>query len=135
MSHRHTQMGSTNTQMHADIQWEVIRYQVTMLVGLCLTDRPSYINLTDAGSGSNKASWPHTGMHSHKEADARTHRDRFYSHSAFMRHMVESLQASKHAHTHLTSCHISYWAGGKIFSFHSGIKTNLFPLFFSSGGF
>lgn len=68
---------------------------------LCLTDRPSYINLTDAGSGSNKASWPHTGMHSHKEADARTHRDRFYSHSAFMRHMVESLEASKHTHTHL----------------------------------
>lgn len=39
---------------------------------LCLTDRSSYINLTDAGSGSSKATWPHTGTHSHKEADAHT---------------------------------------------------------------
>jgi len=72
---------------------------------LCLTDWPSYINLTDAGSGSNKASWPHTGMHSHKEADAHTHTETGFTHTTHLRStwMVESRQASKHTHALLQS--------------------------------
>ncbi len=97
---------------------------------LCLTDRPSYINLTDAGSGSSKASWPHTGTHSHKEADAHTHRPVLLTQRIHAAHGRRP--ASKSTHTHLTSHHNGYWGGGRqtLAIFTLALRhLHLFPLF------
>jgi len=114
MCMNHLYRRGAQTHRHAVGGYQVSGYSAGWR--LCLTDWPSYINLTDAGSGSNKASWPHTGMHSHKEADAHTHRDRFYSHNAFTQHMDGRKPTSKQTHTRLTS--ITNFS-----HFHSGIKT------------
>lgn len=71
---------------------------------LCLTDRPSYINLTDAGSGSNRARWPHTRTYTKRRICAHTHTETCFTHT------VGQLQASAHVRAH-TSCRKTGWEG------------------------
>lgn len=86
---------------------------------LCLTDRPSYINLTDAGSGSSKASWPHTGTHSHKEADARTHRPVLLTQRIHAAHGRRPASKSTHTHTLLHATSVIGDGVDKLVSLHT----------------